>query len=139
MPDVSRALTITESAARELVSALDALERLAGPHGQRLSASLAAIRRELSTCVTRVSAPVGASANDVAGLLITESEAMVIDPHTAAADLGITADGVRYLCRRGHLTAVRVRGRWLIDRPSLETYAARRGLTRTEVTPCQTR
>jgi excisionase family DNA binding protein len=128
MADVSRALTITDSAARELVSALDALERLAGPQGQRLSGTLHTLRRELATCVTRVSAPVGASADDVAALLLTESS--VMDPLTAAAYLGLTPDGVRWLCRHGHLTAARVRGRWLIDRISLQTYVAVRDRTR---------
>ena len=115
-------MAITEAAARELLAALDALDRLAAPHGQRLSASLATIRRELATCVTRVSAPVGASADDVVAVMLSESESMSIDTAAAAGHLGITADGVRWLCRRGHLTAVRQRGRWLIDRSSLQTY-----------------
>lgn len=130
-------MTLTEPAARELLSALDALDRLARPRGQRLSPPLAAIRRELTTCITRVHTPADASPNDVAAQLLSHSESMTIDPATAAARLGLTPDGVRWLCRHGHLTAIRHRGRWYIDHPSVETYRARRA-HRTDHT-CPTR
>ena len=139
MRAVSRSLTITETAARELVAALDALDRLARPQGQRLSESLHAIRRELLTCITRVETPENAGTDDVAALLLSESAVMGLDTTTAAGRLGITTDGVRWLCRRGHLDAVRHRGRWLVDVPSLDRYRAERGRTRIGVPPCRTR
>lgn len=129
---VSRGLVLTEAAARELLAALDALDRLAQPQGQRLSASLHGIRRELLTCVTRVSTHAAARPDDVAALMVSESSVMGLDTAIAAGHLGITADGVRWLCRRGHLDAVRYRGRWLVDRPSLDRYRAERDRTRIE-------
>ncbi|MFF0862340.1 helix-turn-helix domain-containing protein [Nonomuraea sp. NPDC003560] len=44
----------------------------------------------------------------------------------AAELLGITARGVRDLCRRGTLPAVQVGGRWVIDRADLVAYADKR-------------
>lgn len=126
MAEVSRALTITESAARELVAALEELDRLARPHGQRLSESLHTLRRELATSITRVSTHADASADDIAAQLLSDSEVMGIDTTTAAGHLGIRPDSVRWLIRRHHLDAVRIGGRWLIDRTSLQTYVAMR-------------
>lgn len=139
MVSVSRSLTVSESAARELVAALDALDRLARPQGQRLSESLHAIRRELLTCITHGATHAVASPDDVAALLVSQSVPMGLDTATAAGHLGITPGGVRWLCRRGHLDAVRHRGRWLVDVPSLDRYRAERGRTRIGVPPCPTR
>lgn len=128
--DVAIGAVLSTEAAREVVAALDQLDRLAAPRGMRLSERLTAIRRELVACASRAGTPVTASANDIAGLLLSESNLMSVDTATAAENLGITTDGVRWLCRRGHLTAVRLRGRWLIEPGSLQTYVAIRDRTR---------
>lgn len=134
-----RSVTITEAAAKELVAAVDTLDQLARPQGKRVSESLAAIRRELLNCTTDVPTRVHGSTDDVAALMVSELGPMGLDTATAAGLLGITPGGVRWLCRRGHLDAVRHRGRWLVDRPSLDRYRAERDRTRIGAAPqCQT-
>ena len=126
MAEIGRAFTITEAAARELVSALDALDQLARPRGQRLSASLADIRRELATCTSRPPVSGSTNAEGIAALLNSQSTPMGIDTDTAAEHLGITPDAVRWLCRNGRLIADRVRGRWFVEAQSLDNYRAHR-------------
>ncbi|MDQ1250377.1 MAG: helix-turn-helix protein [Actinomycetota bacterium] len=121
---VARAIAITEAGARELVSALDELDRLARPDRQ-LSASLAAIRRELAACTSRVVTSADISAEAI-GALGDPHWPTMMDTTTAATELGITRDGVTWLCRRKHLHATRLNGRWLVDTSSLLSYRIQR-------------
>lgn len=128
MTDVVRlgGLVVSEDAAAELVAALDQLDRLAAPRGMRLSNRLSGIRRELATCTSRADIP-GHASNAAAYALDGPSfELSVVETATAAEQLGITADAVRWLCRRGQLIAVRTGGRWWVSVRSLEDYRARR-------------
>jgi hypothetical protein len=129
MADVSRlaGLVVSESAALELISALNRLDRLAAPRGMMLSPELAQIRRELQTCTSRVSTSDGTSVEGLLAQHIAQFELSVVDTTTAARELGITRDGVTWLCRNGHLRATRAGGRWWIELASLQDYRARRG------------
>lgn len=117
---------ISQDAAIELVAALDQLDRLAAPKSMRLSARLAAIRRELQTCVSRVDTRADTSPNHVAAQAIAQFECSVVDTTTAAEVLGITRDGVTWLCRNGSLQASRNGGRWFVTLASLHDYRAAR-------------
>lgn len=130
-PDISRAagVVVSDSAARELVSALDMLDRLAAPTGQRLSPQIALIRRELATCTSRVPASADASVEAIVAQQVAQFEASVVDTTTAARVLGITRDGVTWLCRNRHIQAIRSGGRWWIPVDSLADYRDRRGRT----------
>jgi hypothetical protein len=46
-----------------------------------------------------------------------------LSPDDAALIIGCTPDHVRLLCRRGLLTAVRVRQRWFVDPDSARRYS----------------
>ena len=122
--EVSRSLAISEAAGRDILSALDMLDRIARGRGQQLSPRVAAIRRDLASCLSRAVTRVGRSDDALADAL--GAEWAVTDTTTAAAELGITRDGVAWLCRNGNLRATRVGGRWLVDGPSLAEYRRRR-------------
>ncbi|MCA2249023.1 helix-turn-helix domain-containing protein [Mycobacterium intracellulare] len=128
MADIARlaGVIVSEEAALELVAALDQLDKLAAPRALRLNSRLAAIRRELQTCVSRVGARVDTSTNHVAAHPIAQFEGSVIDTTTAADVLGITRDGVTWLCRNGTLRATLRGRRWFVEVASLHDYRARR-------------
>lgn len=133
MADVERlaGVAISDSAARELVSALDMLDRLAAPTGQRLSPQIDLIRRELLTCTSRVSTSADTSAEWVTGVDAAQFETSVVDSLTAAEQLGITRDGVTWHCRRGGFGAGATKsgGRWFIDTGALAKFRENRGRT----------
>ena len=122
--EVSRSLAISEAAGRDILGALDTLERITRGRGQLLSPRVAAIRRDLASCLSRAITRAGRS--DAAFTDALGAECAVTDTTTAAAELGITRDGVAWLCRKGKLRATRVGGRWLVDGPSLAEYRRRR-------------
>jgi len=122
-------VVISDSAARELVSALDMLDRLAARIGQRLSPQMALIRRELLTCTSRVGTSADTRTERVVGASVAQFEASV-DSLTAAEQLGITRDGVAWHCRRGGFgegRASKVGGRWFIDTEALAKFRENRG------------
>ncbi|WP_460359510.1 hypothetical protein [Mycobacterium sp. ZZG] len=133
MGDVERlaGVVISDSAARELVSALDMLDRLAAPIGQRLSPQMAHIRRELLTCTSRVVASADTSAGRVSGAAVAHFDMSVVDSLTAAEHLGITRDGVTWHCRRGRFGAgaTKAGGRWFINTGALAEFRENRGRT----------
>lgn len=117
-------VALSDDDAAELVAALDALERLAAAHGARLSPRLVDLRRGLSALAeTRASARADARIGvaEVADALTVDMGA--VDTATAARALGITSDGVRYLCRSGRLPAYRRAGRWWINAAELHAVA----------------
>jgi excisionase family DNA binding protein len=127
--DVARlaGVMVSEAAVIEIVAALDQLERLAAPRGLGLNRHLYAIRRELATCCeSRVPARVDTSPEGVVSQQTAQFEVSVVDTTTAARQLGITRDGVTWLCRNNKLRAVRAGGRWFIQAASLNDYRARR-------------
>jgi len=118
MAEVERVagVLLSVSAAREVAAALQHLDRLAAPRGQRLSDRLRTIARDLTRADTRT--------QPVAAPFLGESEPSAVDTAAAARMLGgITPGGVAWLCRNERLTATRVGGRWLVDTASLRTYA----------------
>lgn len=127
MGDVARlaGVVVSEEAARELVAAIDELAKLAAPKGASLHPRLAGIRRDLANCSTRENARPDASTEVVArhDLLAWDC---VVDTESAARTLGITPDGVRWLCRNKRLERTRAVGRWWISEASLKDYRARR-------------
>lgn len=131
MAEVARlaGLIVSESAALELISALDRLDKFARPLGQVLSPQLALVRRELQTCTSRVSTPAHASAEGLLAQEVAQFELSVVDTTTAAHQLGITRGGVTWLCRNGQLRATRSGGRWWIETASLQHYRDNRGRT----------
>ena len=133
MAEVSRSLAISEAAGRDILGALDTLERIARGRGQKLSPRVAVIRRDLASCLSRACTRAGRSDDAFADPLGAESA--MTDTTTAAAELGITRDGVAWLCRNGNLRATRVGGRWLVDGPSLAEYRRRRRAGLTERSP----
>ncbi|WP_280484154.1 helix-turn-helix domain-containing protein [Nocardia farcinica] len=117
-------VALSDDDAAELVAALDALERLAAARGARLSPRLVELRRGLSALAEiRVSAraDVRIGVAEVAEALTVDMGA--VDTATAAQALGITPDGVRYLCRSGRLPAYRRAGRWWINAAELHAVA----------------
>jgi hypothetical protein len=131
MADVTRLAGVIVSAdgAREIAAALDELDRLAAPTGRRLSGRLVDIRRELQVCTSRVSTSDDASVEGLLAQAVAQFEASVVNTTTAARELGITRDGVTWLCRNGHLRATRSGGRWFVELASLQDYRERRGRT----------
>lgn len=121
---------VSEAAARELVGALNQLDQLAAPRAMRLSDQLEAIRRELQTCITRVTARVDTSVRPTVPQVVAQYETNLVDTTGAARELEITRDGVTWLCRHKHLRGVRRNGRWWIELASVQEYRERRGLTR---------
>jgi excisionase family DNA binding protein len=133
MADVTRlfpGFIVSDEGARELVAALDQLDHLAAPRGQRLNQRLVTIKREFETSASRVSTPAYASAEGFVAQEVAEFEMSVVDTTTAAHQLGIKRDSVTWLCRNGQLRATRTGGRWFIEAASLQDYRARRGHTK---------
>ncbi|MFF0816144.1 hypothetical protein ACFYVR_13475 [Rhodococcus sp. NPDC003318] len=115
-------VVLSRAAAAEVVAALDVLNQLAGRSGSQLAPRIAQIRRDLAThaniradASTEVHAP---------GDLLGVKQDAVVDTVTAAGTLGITADGVRYLCRTGRLQATWRHRRWWIPTTALDDYRA---------------
>ncbi|EOM74613.1 DNA-binding protein [Rhodococcus rhodnii] len=113
-------ILIDRDTATELVTALDALEHLAQRSGSRLAPQIAAIRRDLIHH-SNTRADASTEAIDIITQLTLDQDS-VIDTDTAAAQLGITRDGVRWLCRTGRLTATRRQHRWWIPTTALDDY-----------------
>ncbi len=106
----------------ELAGALDVLDQLAGARGARLSPSLARLRAGLHAAARGAAhADARTGVAEIVDALTVDMGA--VDTTTAATALGITPDGVRYLCRTGRLPAYRSRGRWWINAAELEAYA----------------
>ncbi|MCV7101533.1 helix-turn-helix domain-containing protein [Mycobacterium palustre] len=118
-------MTISFAAAADLVGVIDALAVRCAP--QVLSARVVALRNDLiGCCSTRVTARFDASAE-----VVGADEVLALDPRglvdvkAAAARLGITEDGVRWLCKRGRLAASKISGRWWIEPASIAMHDRR--------------
>lgn len=115
--------------ARTLADALDVFAKVLAERGSRPTAKLDDLRRRLSRASTRVSRlDTHANARSIAA----EPDSGVdlgyelIDSAQAARILGISADGVRDLARRGRLPVVRAGGRWLFAAAGVVERAERR-------------
>lgn len=114
---------VSPEVAADLIAALDRLAALITPRGGLLSPRLIAIRERFTRAITRVDASAEvAAAQDV---LVFERDA-ITDTTTAAQVLGISEDGVRWLCRTGRLDADRMGRQWAIGIASLEEHKTRR-------------
>jgi hypothetical protein len=125
MSDVTPAhgVLVSAAAAREIAAALDHLDRLASPRGQRLSPRLASIKAALARAPATHAE---VSAAHFVPQCDSQWEAGVVDTTTAARLLGITPGGVAWLCRNGRLAADRIGGRWLIASAALHVYEQER-------------
>lgn len=119
--------------ARTLAEALEVFTKVLAERGSRPTAKLDDLRRRLARAATRV--PVGNTHADARGSAAQPDSGVhlgyeLIDTTRAAAILGITADGVRDLARRGTLPAVRAGGRWLLASSAVVARADRTGARR---------
>ncbi|WP_419224193.1 helix-turn-helix domain-containing protein [Gordonia sp. CPCC 206044] len=114
--------------AHELVRVIDAYGQLLAESHRRPSARLTALRDRLSraeTRVTRRNTPAGARKPGSQQDSEAPSVYDVIDTGQAAALLGITADGVRDLARRGRIPARKIGGRWCLDAAAVSARSTR--------------
>lgn len=123
-------VALSDADAAELADALDVLAHFAADRGARLSPRLVRLRDGLRAArgSTRDNARTGV--DHIVDALTVDMGA--VDTATAAKALGLTSDGVRYLCRSRRLPAYRSRGRWWINAVELELYAA----ARTQINRC---
>ncbi|WP_040802797.1 helix-turn-helix domain-containing protein [Nocardia concava] len=115
-------VALSDDDAAELVAALDALARLAADRGARLSPRLVALRHGLaqgaSSSREHPHADARTGVDFVLDALTVDTGA--VDTATAARALGLTPDGVRYLCRSKRLPGFRSGGRWWINAAELD-------------------
>lgn len=111
----------------DLLEALDLLATLAKQRGARLPGRIAALRHDLAEIGSRADSR--ASVRKVTEELESaHHELGLVDVATAAERLGITKDGVRDLCRREKLAAMRPGGRrWWIDEHAIVKRLNERG------------
>ncbi|WP_254704614.1 helix-turn-helix domain-containing protein [Rhodococcus pyridinivorans] len=121
-------IAVPAPVARDLVDAIGRLEQLAHDRGFVLAPHMHRIRADLATALSAVTTDGRASTSvpDLLGDLLFRRDTGLVDTAAAAQRLGITPGGVRDLCRRGRLPAVRRHGRYWITTDDLETLAAAR-------------
>ncbi|WP_064255534.1 helix-turn-helix domain-containing protein [Rhodococcus sp. HS-D2] len=121
-------IAVPAPVARELLDALARLEQLAHDRGFTLAPHIHRIRADLAAALAVVTTDDRASTSvpDLLGDLLFRHDAGLVDTATAAQRLGITPGGVRDLCRRGRLPAVRRHGRYWITTDDLDALAAAR-------------
>jgi hypothetical protein len=120
-----RGVLLSPSDVAEIVAAIDYLTRIAWQHRQRVPARIVALRRELAESATYAATYADLRVDAPAALKGTHFGPGVVDTATAAHDLDITEAGVRDLCRRGRLIAMKAEGSWHIARASIDDYRAR--------------
>lgn len=117
-------ITISDDVAVLVVQVIDALDAVGRKGGGVLGREVAKLRNELAECVsTRVDTRVGVSAEVPAALAVLALDVnAVVDTKTAARRLNMTADGVRWHCRRGTLERTKIQGRWWITTASIDEF-----------------
>jgi hypothetical protein len=115
-------ISISFAAAAKTVGVFNLLEQLLRrQNGQPLPADLVGLRDECRAALlaaTDASTGGHVSAEQV---LADAGLALDLSPSMAAKALGVSASGVRFACRAGHLGR-KVGDRWLISRSELEVY-----------------
>lgn len=117
---VQRATLLTDDDARFLVEALDAMALQLRKHGYEPSARVKTLTIKLRKSVENASDSGGehqkhASDQRLPWFSDQTSAYAITSPNEAARILGISANGVRDLARRGVLPARRSGGRWFIS------------------------
>ncbi len=114
-------IAVTHDEARQLVSAVDNLATLAKQRGYSLSPGVRAIRNTLADILTGVdvSAPV---AEDRSAVELAAQGTAWVTTTEAAHRLSITPNGVRDLCRRGRLYAVKLKSGYAVAADSIDDY-----------------
>ncbi|BCJ83963.1 hypothetical protein [Mycolicibacterium sp. TY81] len=119
---------ISRRVAAQIVDVVDVLEELLRRRSSVLPASIRELRQELDYhSRARAEPRVNASARIDSEALPHDSTA-VVSVATAAGQLGITQDAVRWHCRRGCFARVAFRksGRWWIPEDEVNAVAAAR-------------
>jgi Helix-turn-helix domain len=118
-------LWVSFAAAAKTVGVITLSEKLlARLNGQPLPADLVALRAEYRAGLARAAAAADAPTDGhVSGEEVLADAGLALDmsPSMAAKALGVSASGVRFACRAGHLGS-KVGDRWLISRQELEVY-----------------
>jgi hypothetical protein len=128
LPDVyaGGVVTLNDSAARLVVAAINELGALAARNGGYLPVALVGVRNAIAGSITHAATGADTRAPvDSAPLDLPLNSNAVVDTATAARRLGVTPNGIRWLCQKGRLDASHRAGRWWITTESLDAYRAR--------------
>jgi Helix-turn-helix domain len=116
-------ITISFGSAATMVGLIGLAEKLLiRANGQPLPADVQMMRADLRSCLARAAAD-ACTDGHVSGEEVLADAGLALDmsPSMAAKALGVSASGVRFACRAGHLGS-KVGDRWLISRQELEVY-----------------
>jgi excisionase family DNA binding protein len=116
---------LDEHTSRLMVAVCDALGDKINRAGGCLPPEVIEARNGIADAITRARTRVGASSEvSIVPMPLALNPIAVVDTATAAQQLGMTDDGVRWLCRTGRLTATKTGRQWWVTTESIAEYLA---------------